>query len=248
MRWAEGGSCRHDAILRYFGDEEETLEGCGQCDVCLSLAQGETADLAGLDTTVRKALSAVARVHGRFGLQAAARLLKGTSDPRLERAGLHTTRTFGALSERSEEWLTKLLRRCVTAGWVDFHGAEHPVVVLTEEGKAVLFAERPVRLLLPTSESATAPRLPAGGKRRASAGPELDADARGRFDALRRHRLELAREAGVPPYVVASDRTLREIAERQPRTLAELEEVHGIGPAKAAKYGAGLIKAVSGKR
>ncbi|MEP6574785.1 MAG: ATP-dependent DNA helicase RecQ, partial [Gemmatimonadota bacterium] len=144
MRWAEGGSCRHDAILRYFGDEEETLEGCGHCDVCLSMAQGEAADPALLLMTVQKALSAVARVHGRFGLQAAAKLLKGTADPRLERAGLQNTRTFGALKERSEEWVTRLLRRCVTAGWIDFFGAEHPVVILTEEGKAVLFGKRPV--------------------------------------------------------------------------------------------------------
>ena len=44
MRWAEGGSCRHDAILRYFGDEEETLEGCGRCDVCVDLTGGSDED------------------------------------------------------------------------------------------------------------------------------------------------------------------------------------------------------------
>ena len=89
MRWVEGGSCRHDAILRYFGDEAETLAGCGRCDVCLALdADAEDADPSETTLIVRKALSGVARVHGRFGLQAAVKLLHGEADPRLERAGL----------------------------------------------------------------------------------------------------------------------------------------------------------------
>src|SRR5581483_3541751 len=78
IRWAEGGGCRHDAILRYFGDEAETLHGCGRCDVCLALAAPESAASAEETTLVtRKALSAVARIDGRFGLQAAAKLLHG---------------------------------------------------------------------------------------------------------------------------------------------------------------------------
>ena len=68
IRWAEGGSCRHDAILRYFGDEAETLHGCGRCDVCRALDDGAAAQDDELATLlVRKALSGVARVHGRFG-------------------------------------------------------------------------------------------------------------------------------------------------------------------------------------
>ncbi|MFB3118751.1 MAG: ATP-dependent DNA helicase RecQ, partial [Myxococcota bacterium] len=123
MRFAEGGSCRHDAVLRYFGDEAETLAGCGRCDVCEALSAG-VGDEAALDReevtlVARKALSAVARVHGRFGLSAAVALLRGAKDPRLERSGLDRTPTFGALRAYREEWLTRLLRRCVTAGWVD---------------------------------------------------------------------------------------------------------------------------------
>src|SRR6185436_6791530 len=87
IRWAEGGTCRHDAILRYFGDDAETLDGCGRCDVCLSMRGDEVAqDPEEVTTTVRKALSAVARVHGRFGLNAAASMLTGTADPRLTQA------------------------------------------------------------------------------------------------------------------------------------------------------------------
>jgi ATP-dependent DNA helicase RecQ len=114
MRWAEGGGCRHDAILRYFGDEEETLSGCGRCDVCLQLAEEPQQDEEHTTTVVRKALCGVARVHARFGLAAAVKLLKGAPDERLRRGSLERTPTFGTLADFPEEWLLRLLRRCVT--------------------------------------------------------------------------------------------------------------------------------------
>ena len=246
MRWAEGGSCRHDAILRYFGDEAETLSGCGHCDNCTALLEPEE-DAEDVATVVRKALSAVARVHARFGLQAAVKLLRGAPDPRLERSGLLATKTFGALKERSDEWLMALLRRCVTAGWVDFTSGDRPMVLLTPQGKAVLFAQGPVRLLLPPLQAAGTgrPRQGSGAqRRRETPSRTMDAESTALFDALRARRLDLARRDRVPPYVVASDRTLREVAEFRPRTIRALEGVFGVGPAKAAKYGEALLEVV----
>jgi len=253
MRWAEGGSCRHDAILRYFGDEAETLSGCGRCDSCTALDMPQAADAEETAIAVRKALSAVARLHCRFGLQAAVKLLAGLPDPRLERSGLQATRTYGALRGRAEEWITALLRRCVTAGWVDFVGGDRPMVALTTAGKAVLFGSGPVRLLLPSDpQPRGAPRDRRGSgegreARRERDRPDPDAlsaaDAR-LFQALRSRRLELARAERVPPYVVASDRTLHEIATERPRSVAALEGIYGIGAAKAARYGEALVAVV----
>ena len=254
MRWSEGGSCRHDAILRYFGDEEETLSGCGRCDVCCDLSRTEEADSAEVSTVVRKALCAVARLHGRYGIQMAAKLLHGTEDARLSRDSLDRTPTFGTLKEHSEKWLLQLLRRLVTAGWVDFSGGERPVVLLTAEGREVIHAERPARLLLPPKQT----RLPRAARtRREGFDPRpapaprvvepkegFDADAQALFDALRHHRLTLARDEKVPPYVIASDRTLRDIVLLRPANLEELKLAHGIGPAKAEKYGDGLLAIV----
>ncbi len=251
LRYAESGSCRHDAILRYFGDEEETLAGCGRCDVCQRLAAGiDGADAEETALIVRKALSAVARIHGRYGLSAAVQLLLGAEDPRLLRAGLHETRTFGVLKERSEDWLTRLLRRCVTPGWIDFEGGDRPVALLTPEGAAVMRGERPALLLLPPEQRfprGAAAATPASRSTKRST-PQLDESlddaARALFESLRRWRLEKARAESVPPYVVASDRTLRDVARRRPRDRAELEQAHGIGPAKASRYGAELLAAV----
>ena len=263
IRWAEGGSCRHDAILRYFGDEAETLAGCGRCDVCLALGEEpETGDPERAALIVRKALSGVARVHGRFGLQLAAKLVHGDADERLERAGLTKFQTFGNLRDQSAPWLVALLRRCVSAGWVSFAGVDRPVVTLTEDGRAVMKGERPARLLLPPSSgreraeavgrqrTEPAPdrapeRVAAPGRVASRAPAELDASALALFEALRRHRLAVARAEGVAPFIVASDRTLRDIATLRPRDLTELERAHGVGRLKAARYGAGWLQVVA---
>ena len=262
LRWAEGGSCRHDAILRYFGDEAETLAGCGICDVCEALGEsqpGQDPEQAAL--IVRKALSGVARVHGRFGMTAAVQLVRGVADDRLVRSGLDQTTTFGILRECSDEWLLRLLRRLVTAGWIEFSTGDRPVVRLTEAGRAVMKGERPPRVLLPPRD-----RLPMiadsrGRRRRGAArvhaGPDrsvppaaapaytADTGEAELFEALRRHRLDLSRALGAPPYVVASDRTLRELATFRPRSLRELEGIYGIGPSKLDRFGQGFLDVIA---
>jgi ATP-dependent DNA helicase RecQ len=246
VRFAEGGSCRHDAILRYFGDEEETLAGCGICDVCGELAGGGGGREDAVQTAllVRKALSGVARVEGRFGLGAAVRLLRGEPDERLARAGLDRVRTFGILRDRTEPWLLRLLRRLVTAGWVDFSGTERPVVLLTAEGRAVMRGERPARVVLPPE-----PRFPVPVRRRTRTAPEPSAELgpleRDLVEALRAHRLEVSRGLGVPPYVVAHDRSLREIALHKPRDLEALRLAYGMGPSRVERFGDGILRVVA---
>ena len=248
MRLAEGGSCRHDAVLRYFGDEEETLSGCGRCDVCLRLSSesdaSEDYDPEQVSLVVRKALSGVARIHGRYGLSAAVALLRGESDVRLERRDLHLTSTFGILDQFEEEWITRLLRRCITAGWVDFYGGEKPVVGLTEEGIPVMRGERPVRMLLPPLQKVGRPRRGSSSARTGPTPDQLDPEDHLLFEALRNHRLEIARQQGIPPYRVASDRALRDIARLRPTDRVSLQLANGIGPNKAEMYGEGLVEIV----
>jgi ATP-dependent DNA helicase RecQ len=205
-------------------------------------------------------------------LSAAVALLRGQDDPRLRSAGLDQTKTWGILAERDDVWLTRVLRRCVTAGWVDFAGGDRPVAILTETGSAVMRGEREARLLLPPdkrralqdsrSGSPTSPGFivrrrggvdssdsPGGGRRDPHRDEEvLDGDALLRFEALRAHRLEMAQAEGVPPYVVASDRSLRELARLCPQREEDLTLAHGIGEAKARKYGAGFLKILSETR
>ncbi len=243
MRWAEGGSCRHDAILRYFGDDAESLGGCGKCDVCRNLADpgSDELDPEERTTLVRKVLSGVARVHGRFGLALAVKLLRGESDPRLTRSGLDRVSTFGVLTDRPAAWLTKVVQRCVTAGWVCFTGSERPVVALTPHGARVMKGELPARIVLPDLTSSSE-RRPARARRRADDDAiALDAAGLALFEALRAHRMSVARESGVPAYVVATDRSLRDMAQLKPASASDLGLVFGMGPAKIERYGEGFL-------
>jgi len=255
MRWAEGGSCRHDAILRYFSDESETLGGCGRCDVCQDMARGTGQNPETVSLIVRKALSAIARVHNRFGLQAAANLLRGAVDDRLERSGLVHTPTFGALKEYDAAWLMKLLRRCIVAGWADFSGHDKPLAVLTDAGRRVMKGEAPARLILPPLSTPRLPGMPSSAGPRTRKDPAtvtdevvLDPAALALFQRLRAFRLQLANRDSVPPYVVASDRSLRDLAVLRPTTREQLLLAHGIGPAKADKYGAELLAVITAFR
>ena len=256
MRWADGGSCRHDAVLRYFGDEEETLAGCGICDVCTGEEADDERDPEQVTLIVRKALSGVARVHGRFGLGAAVALLHGDRDERLSRSRIDRSSTHGILAAFPLAWLQRLLRRTVTAGWVDFTGGQRPVVVLTESGRAVMHGERAARIRLPplggegsADESEAASSAPGRRRRGAAAGvpsaEELDPAALAIFQALRAWRLEISRSQRVPPYVVASDSALRSISANRPRDPEALLDCYDMGPKRVRRYGRALLALVA---
>jgi ATP-dependent DNA helicase RecQ len=268
LRYLDARTCRHDFILRYFGDERELLGGCGHCDICVALdaREGSWSGVGGADDapedsaatdeaeqtarTVRIALSAVARARQRAGMTAIAEMVRGVDSERTRRFGFTELSTFGLLRERSQPWVMDLLRALLAAGWIDLTPNEHPVPFLTAAGADVMRGKGPVRLALPAERSAKRARgassKDSGRPRRDSAAAvdALDATARARFDRLRAHRTNIARTKGVPPYVVALDRTLIEMAARAPASHAELLEVYGMGPARVEQYGDGFLEAM----
>jgi ATP-dependent DNA helicase RecQ len=250
LRWAEGGTCRHTAILRYFGTENPPPD-CGRCDVCTEVG---TDDASAEEVTllVRKALSAVARVHGKFGITLAAKLLRGDKDERITSSGLDRVPTFGVLRDRSEAWLIALLRRCVTAGWVAFSGGDRPVLFLTLDGQHAMKGTRAIRLRLPPERRAlpardgyASSRPERGGERRPTPLTETSPADEPLFEALRTHRLAIARDQGVAPYVIASDRSLRDLCLLKPKNLGELLDVYGFGETRAERYGPGLLEVIA---
>jgi ATP-dependent DNA helicase RecQ len=248
MRYVEAGSCRHDFILRYFGDEQETLGGCGHCDVCERLEeQGEEGDQRAASSDealiVRKALSGVARNQGRAGLAAVSEMLHGTDNERIRRLGLTELTTHGLLEKHPKAWVLALLRRLITAGLVDLSNNEFPVPYLTPLGVATMKGEEPVRVLVPAPETG---RARATKKERRRADPKLPEHVDSAlFESLREKRLDLARAKGVPAYVICHDRTLAEIAAYKPSSLEALAEIHGMGPARIERYGAPFLETVS---
>jgi ATP-dependent DNA helicase RecQ len=257
LRYVDARSCRHDFVLRYFGDEQETLGGCGHCDVCLALdgatVEESEADSADKTLVVRKALSGVARAQKRAGMIAIGDMLRGVDSEKTRKFGFTDLSTFGLLKDRSSEWIVALLRSLLAAGWIDLTTNEHPVPYLTRAGAEVMKGDAPARIMLPAeprvetragrsrsrssgaSASASAPREPI----------TLDPSVQPIFDKLRAHRAEIAKSRGVPAYVVALDRTLVEMAQVRPKTTDQLLMLHGMGPARAEQYGESFLRVLA---
>lgn len=249
LRFIDARSCRHDFLLRYFDDEAESSEGCGRCDVCRHLAASTKAApevLAEEALVVRKALSGVARGRRRSGMQAIAEMLRGDKTARVVKFGFDELSTFGLLASHDEAHVMAILRALLAAGYIDLTPGDYPLAYLTELGAKVMRAEEPVRMRLP-------PQRPSlgGSTRRSKRGrgqslaeeETLPVDPT-LLEALRVYRSTTANEASVPPYVVAHDRTLNEIAAQRPMSLDELSSIHGMGPVKIARYGEGLVAVV----
>ncbi|MBW1906282.1 MAG: ATP-dependent DNA helicase RecQ [Deltaproteobacteria bacterium] len=248
MRYVEAGSCRHDFILRYFGDEQETLGGCGHCDVCERLEErGEEGTARGASEeealAVRKALAGVARNQGRAGLTAVSEMLHGTDNERLRRLGLTELTTHGLLKDHPKAWVLALLRRLITAGLVDLTTSEFPIPYLTALGVATMKDEEPVRVLVPAPDAGRARSAKKERTRPARELPEnVDSSL---FESLRSTRLDIARAKGVPAYVICHDRTLLEIAAYKPTSIEALADIFGMGPARIENYGEPFLDTVN---
>jgi ATP-dependent DNA helicase RecQ len=263
LRYLDARTCRHDFVLRYFGDEHELLGGCGHCDVCAALDDAPSSSSSGggsgsdddqafgepVSTIVRKALSGVARAQRRAGLQAIVDMLCGVDDDKTRRFGFTRLSTFGLLAAFDREWVVALLRALLAAGWVDLTTSDHPVPFVTRAGGDVMRGSAPARIVLPprTSPSPRRAGRSESKKREPSREPaaDLSEDDRALFGRLRAHRAEVARAKKVPAYVIAFDRTLAEVAQRRPRSLQELASVYGFGPSRIDQYGQGFLDVVA---
>jgi ATP-dependent DNA helicase RecQ len=247
LRYLDARSCRHDFVLRYFGDEREVLGGCGHCDICEALdgSAGES-DAVSEETTliVRKALSGVARAHQRAGLQAIAEMLRGQDSEKTQRFGFTSLSTFGLLKDHSHDWIVSLLRAFLAAGWIDLTPTEHPVPFVTRSGNDVMRGGSAARIVLPAPPRAkTRERKHESSK--ASPASELDPETAEVFERLRAERAQIARDRHVPPYVVAHDRTLVELAMRRPCSLEQLSSIYGFGPHRIESYGEAFLRVLA---
>jgi len=236
LSFLDARTCRHDFVLRYFGDESEVLGGCGHCDVCLAVDEQPPSEDAQL--VVRKALSGVARASRRAGLAAIATMLVGVDDEKMRRFGFTRLSTFGLLQGERVEWVTALLRALLAAGWIDLTPTEHPVPFVTKTGWDVMRGLAPARLVLPPRAS-RAPK----SKRESNVPDAVKRDEL--FVRLRDHRAGVARQRGLPAYCIAHDRTLVELVEKRPRTLGDLAGIHGFGPSRVEQYGAGFLAVIN---
>jgi len=240
----DGATCRPQAVRRYFG---ETDAGpCGICDVC--------ADPPALyDATVpaQKALAAVQRLGGRFGRgRIVDHLLGKTRDVQPWESDLST---WGIGKDIAPSGWRDIVDHLLFEGLLlEDPNDGKPLVGLGDADavRAVYRGERAVevRRTPPGFDASTRSGNPRARTRndRNAAVEALDADVRARFETLRAWRRDRAAEQHVPPYVIFQDRTLLEIAQREPGSLEALAAIPGVGQTKIDRYGKGVLEALTG--
>jgi ATP-dependent DNA helicase RecQ len=222
----ETAGCRRAVLLRHFG--EDPPQTCGNCDNCLNPpAVADVTELA------RKLLSAVYRTGQSFGLAYLEKVLTGQTDERIVQRRHDTLSVFGIVNADDAPMLRPLARALQARG--SLLPTEHGGLQLGGDARAILKGEAAVAIVLP----------PAREKRRRKGATQV-ANPTGDplFEALRELRRELAQEAGVPPYVVFHDATLREMASTRPASLAALGEITGVGARKLDSYGDAFLSVI----
>jgi len=241
-------SCRRVQLLGYFGQESSP---CGNCDTCLTPPESWDGTVA-----AQKLLSTVVRLERergqRYGSGHLVDILLGKTTPRVTQLGHGDLSVFGIGADLSDADWRGVVRQLLAQGLLAVDADGYGTLRLTEASGDVLTGSRTVLLRREAARKARGGGAGGRGGRRAGAAggagalAELDAGATEVFERLRVWRAAVAREQGVPAYVVFHDATLREVAGRLPTTLDELGTVSGVGAAKRERYGPSLLEALAG--
>jgi ATP-dependent DNA helicase RecQ len=235
----ETAGCRRAQMLAYFG---ETSAGpCGNCDTCLAPPEvwdGTVAAQKLLSTVVR-----LERLNGpSFGAGQPIDILRGKKTARVLSYGHDSLPVFGIGGELSDGEWRGVVRQLLARELLAVKG-DHGTLALTELSAEVLRGERQVMFRRdaprPVAEKAGGRSRRTRQERQADA--ELTPEAAAVFERLRAWRSGVAKELGMPPYVIFHDSTLREIAAAPPSTLAALAAVNGVGETKLARYGQQIL-------
>lgn len=208
-QYAHTQMCLQCYILRYFGEQGQN---CGKCSNCLD--EREAVDVT-VDT--QKVLSCVKRMEERFGKTMVAKVLTGSKTQQVRDWHLDQLTTYGLMKEWSQKQVSAFIDYLIAEQYLTLTKGEFPKVTVSAVGIEVLLKKRKVyRKQAPIKQLSIDDEL---------------------FEKLRALRLELAQEQNMPPYIIFSDKTLQELAQKKPKNLVELLQIKGVGQNKLDKYG-----------
>jgi ATP-dependent DNA helicase RecQ len=229
--FCEATECRRQILLRYFG---ETAVPCGHCDNCLDQAPRADGTVEAL-----LVLAAVSQTGERFGPAHIVDVLRGHETQKIQDRNHHRLPSFGTGSQRKTHEWQGMIRQMVAGGFLALDVAGHGGLAIAEMGHALLRGEGAFRY------RPDAPRAAFREKGRAVAEITASPETAALLATLKVVRLRLARERDVPAYVIFSDRTLIDMAERRPRTMDEFAAVNGVGAAKLKDFGRVFVDAIA---
>ena len=232
--YCEAPECRRRSLLAYFG---ETIEPCGNCDVCIDPV--EMADGTEHGFKVLTAVQGSGQIYGAVHI---VDILRGMNTEKIAKAGHDNLPAYGAGAElRKQEWQS-IIRQLVASGFLRLDVQGYGGLGITPKGQDLMRGEDSFRYRQDTLKKS---RAGARRTRDLAADADLSEASTELLNALRALRLSIAKERGVPAYVVFADRTLVDMARRKPATTDEFAEVHGVGAAKLRDFAEPFLTAIN---
>jgi ATP-dependent DNA helicase RecQ len=219
VRFAEANVCRRKTILGYFG-ETYPKENCKCCDVCMG--EVETVDAT---IPAQKIMSAIYRSGQTFGAVHIADIVVGAKTQRMRELGHDQLKTYGAGRDQDKKYWRRIIDDLLAQDCIRQNAEHYSALELTPKGQQVLLGKKKFEVIRQKDTKRAKPAAMAGDY------------SQKLFEQLRAERMRLAQNEGVPPFVVFSDRTLREMALYFPHTPEQMAGISGVGAAKLQKYG-----------
>ncbi len=237
LHFAESRHCRRKLLLNYFG--EWITEDCGNCDNCKNKKPSFEGTLH-----AQKALSAVARLQNKLTPKSLIDVLTGHKSPDIIAGRFDTIKTFGAGKDTSESDWNKIIVQLINLGYLKVEYQHGNILALTPLSQPVLFNGTKVWLhhLNERSKRIEIPET----KKRITRPVEIEfRSSNDLFERLRKLRRSMAVKQGVPPYILFSDATLSEMAERKPTNEWEMKDISGVGNTKWERYGQAFVDEIN---
>jgi ATP-dependent DNA helicase RecQ len=229
--YCQGVACRHRFLVEYFG-QTYTAGPCGACDVCL----GEVTVEDGSAPLARQILACVAELREGFGADYVTDVLRGAETARVARLRHNRLDAYGLLRQHPKATVRSWIAQLEGQGCLVRDDGEYPTLGVTAHGQRVLRGEEAISLHRTTprppraAPTQGAPPVMQSGSGHASCDEDL-------FQILRALRRTLAEERGIPPYLIFSDASLREMARERPTTADAFLQVKGVGLRKLQELG-----------
>lgn len=221
--------CRRQSILAYF--DEPLAKPCGNCDTCLNPPESWDATEA-----ARKALSCIHRTGQRFGVNYVIDVLLGKDNARIKQFQHDQLSTYGIGKAVSEQEWRSLFRQLIALGYVNTDIEGHGAIKLAEQSRPLLRGEIELILRKPQQDKTA--------KKKSTSKSSLRNIDETLFELLREHRLTLAQELGVPPYIIFHDSTLEDMAKLRPESLERMQYISGVGEKKLEKFGKSFLAVI----
>ncbi len=235
LGYVETVKCRRQVLLEYFGEQTDN-KSCDNCDTCLEPIKTFDGTIA-----VQKALSCIYRTEQRFGITHIINVLLGKEDEKVKRFNHNKLSTFGIGKEYDKSQWKSVFRQIIASGVANVDMESYGSVKLTANSNKILRGEEKIYLRSDVMDrKSTKTKKVDTGKRSVLKNAEDET----LFQKLRAYRLSLAKEQGIPPFVIFHDSTLIEMVNKKPGNLVEFSGISGVGKSKLDRYGSSFLEII----